>query len=72
MTYLGIPCITLRDNTERPVTVSQGTNELAKLETVDGLIARAVGGQWKKGRIPELWDGKTTARVAASLRKDAR
>ncbi len=71
-TYLGIPCITLRDNTERPVTVTQGTNELATLEAVDGLIARAADGQWKKGRIPELWDGKSAARVAESLKKHAR
>jgi len=71
-TYLGIPCITLRDNTERPITVTQGTNELAKLENAVTLIAKAVAGQWRKGRIPELRDGKTAARVAASLRKHAR
>jgi UDP-N-acetylglucosamine 2-epimerase (non-hydrolysing) len=71
-TYLGIPCITLRDNTERPITVSEGTNVLGKLEDAERLVASAIEGQWKKGRIPELWDGKTAGRVAASLRAHAR
>jgi UDP-N-acetylglucosamine 2-epimerase (non-hydrolysing) len=71
-TYLGIPCITLRDNTERPLTVTEGTNELAKLADAERLIARAVAGEWKKGRIPVLWDGKTAGRVSASLRKRSR
>jgi UDP-N-acetylglucosamine 2-epimerase (non-hydrolysing) len=70
-TYLGIPCITLRDNTERPITVTYGTNELGKLEDAERLVARAIDGQWKKGRIPELWDGRTAGRVAASLKAHA-
>lgn len=71
-TYLGIPCITLRDNTERPVTVTVGTNELAKAVQVDGLLAKILSGAWKVGKIPSLWDGKTASRVVATLKKRAR
>ncbi len=64
-TALGIPCITLRDNTERPVTLEQGTNTLTGtdrnriLETVDDILE--TGG--KAGRIPERWDGRAAERI---------
>ena len=70
-TYLGIPCITLRDNTERPITVTTGTNELAKPADVARLLATIVSGKWKAGKIPDLWDGRTASRVVSSLREHA-
>jgi len=64
-TVLGVPCITLRDSTERPETVAVGTNEL--IGTDPSAIAPYMdilfSGKWKKGGIPELWDGKTSARI---------
>ena len=69
-TALGIPCITLRDNTERPITVEQGTNTLVGsnpariLAAVEDML-RSAG---KAGRIPELWDGRASERIAAVLR----
>ena len=68
-TYLGIPCATLRENTERPITITEGTNRLLK---PDGLIAaarEALEGQWRAGRRPALWDGHAADRAAQSLRQ---
>jgi UDP-N-acetylglucosamine 2-epimerase (non-hydrolysing) len=67
-TYLGIPCITLRPNTERPITVSQGSNRLGNIDNlekaVDGVLAEAVR---QECQIP-LWDGKTAGRVVESIK----
>lgn len=68
-TVMRVPCITLRDNTERPETVTIGTNEL--IGTNPAAIAPALkklfAGDWKKGEIPELWDGKTAGRIVEVL-----
>lgn len=68
-TVMGIPCMTLRDNTERPETITEGTNEL--IGTNPDAIAPALkilfDGTWKKGSIPKLWDGKTADRIVAIL-----
>jgi UDP-N-acetylglucosamine 2-epimerase (non-hydrolysing) len=68
-TYLGIPCLTIRENTERPVTVSMGTNVLVgrdpeKLRTE---LSRVLAGQAKKGSVPALWDGSAGERIADVL-----
>ncbi len=70
-TVLGIPCITLRDNTERPETVNIGTNELIGTDpkAVRPIMEKLFSGQWKKGEIPELWDGKTAQRIISNLTK---
>jgi UDP-N-acetylglucosamine 2-epimerase (non-hydrolysing) len=68
-TYLGVPCLTLRDNTERPVTVTIGTNELVKVENVVERVQTIQAGQWKKGSIPPLWDGATAERICEILIK---
>lgn len=70
-TYLGIPCLTLRENTERPITVSQGTNRLVRAETLLENVRLALHGNWSTGRRPERWDGKTAGRAIESLRRRA-
>jgi UDP-N-acetylglucosamine 2-epimerase (non-hydrolysing) len=67
--YLGIPCVTLRENTERPITVTQGTNRLLKPAEVPAAAREALAGRWPKGKPIPLWDGHAAARAAESLRK---
>ncbi|MBD1397615.1 UDP-N-acetylglucosamine 2-epimerase (non-hydrolyzing) [Pontibacter sp. JH31] len=68
-TVMGIPCMTLRDNTERPETCEIGTNELLGTDpkALKPAMEKLFSGNWKKGTIPELWDGKTARRIVAAL-----
>ena len=68
-TVLGVPCVTLRDSTERPETVTMGTNELIGTDpaALRPALDKLFAGQWKKGSIPQLWDGRTGERIAAIL-----
>ncbi|WP_373501336.1 non-hydrolyzing UDP-N-acetylglucosamine 2-epimerase [Desulfococcus sp.] len=68
-TYLGIPCLTLRPNTERPVTVTEGSNRLCTPADLEAHVNTILDQGWPKGRIPSLWDGKTADRVVASIRR---
>jgi UDP-N-acetylglucosamine 2-epimerase (non-hydrolysing) len=70
-THLGIPCLTLRDNTERPVTVSHGTNQLCSLANLSVRVDQILHGGMTRRRAIELWDGKTADRIVALLRPAA-
>jgi UDP-N-acetylglucosamine 2-epimerase (non-hydrolysing) len=68
-TVMGVPCMTLRDTTERPETVAIGTNDLIGTDPTNlkPALDRLFAERWKKGRIPEMWDGKTSERIVAAL-----
>lgn len=68
-TVMGVPCMTLRDATERPETVSTGTNELLGTDpaALGPALKRLFAGQWKEGGIPAKWDGKAAERIVAAL-----
>lgn len=68
-TALGVPCLTMRENTERPITVEQGTNTLVGRDHAAILagVADILAGRGKRGRVPENWDGRAAERIAADL-----
>jgi UDP-N-acetylglucosamine 2-epimerase (non-hydrolysing) len=68
-TVMGVPCMTLRDNTERPETVLIGTNELlgTNPRAIKPAMKKLFAGKWKKGHIPELWDGHAAKRIIGHL-----
>jgi UDP-N-acetylglucosamine 2-epimerase (non-hydrolysing) len=68
-TFLGIPCLTLRENTERPVTVEVGSNEIVGLrkDRIVSALTRILEGGWKASAVPPLWDGKAASRVVDAL-----
>jgi len=72
-TVMGVPCMTLRNSTERPETCTVGTNELLGTDpaAIKPAMERLFAGKWKKGNIPELWDGKAAERIVETLLRNA-
>jgi UDP-N-acetylglucosamine 2-epimerase (non-hydrolysing) len=70
-TVLGVPCMTLRDNTERPETITVGTNELIGTDpaALKPALDRLFAGEWKEGAVPEKWDGRTGERIVTILER---
>lgn len=68
-TVMNVPCLTLRDNTERPETITIGTNELigTNPKAIKPALEKLFAGNWKKGEIPAMWDGKTSDRIVQNL-----
>lgn len=68
-TFLKTPCLTLRPNTERPITITVGTNKLTSIETLQNDIGTLLEGKQKQGAVPELWDGLTSGRILNEILK---
>ncbi len=68
-TYLGIPCLTMRPNTERPVTIQQGTNRLCTHTDLEKQVNAIIGQSDSDYKVPEFWDGQTAQRVVQSIQK---
>ena len=66
-TFLKVPCLTLRPNTERPITITSGTNKLTSIETLKEDIRQLLEGNQRPGEVPELWDGRTSDRIVKTL-----
>ena len=67
--YLGIPCLTLRPNTERPITITAGTNKLCTAESLEEDVDMVLAGSKKQTTKIDLWDGHTADRVVESIKK---
>jgi UDP-N-acetylglucosamine 2-epimerase (non-hydrolysing) len=71
-TALGVPCLTMRDNTERPITLHEGTNTLAGGDpaAIRSELKKLLAGERKRGRVPQLWDGKAAERIVRVLAQE--
>jgi UDP-N-acetylglucosamine 2-epimerase (non-hydrolysing) len=69
-TYLNIPCLTVRPNTERPITIWEGSNKLIKVDEIEGEVNEILDGNGKSGSIPKFWDGKSSNRIAQIILKN--
>ena len=68
-TYLDIPCLTLRTTTERPITLTEGSNRLVTVRRLAHTVDKIISGQWTSGRKPALWDGHAAERVSEDIRR---